>query len=63
MIIEIPDRSLNELIVETMSRTVDRAKHAHMTDVRLRVNGAYEFEEADWIKHMRIVTPYARSGG
>ncbi len=47
----IDDRCINEIQVASMHKLIRRAKQAHFTDVRLRINGEYEFHEADWLKH------------
>lgn len=43
---------INELQQASIGRLVKRCKQAHFVDVRLRINGNYEYEQADWIKHM-----------
>ena len=54
----ITDEKINSLQVDSIQRLIDRAKHAHMTDIKLRINGQDEWYEADWLKHLtRTTTP------
>lgn len=48
----ITDENINSLQVDSIQRLIDRAKHAHMADIKLRINGQDEWYEADWLKHM-----------
>ena len=48
----IDDKSINHLQIKTIQRLIERANHAHMTDIKLRINGQDEWYEGDWIKHM-----------
>ena len=43
---------INELQLKSLRLAIQRAKHAHHTDLNLRINGADEFYEADWLKHL-----------
>lgn len=54
MRIEIPDDCLSELVKASLPKTIERAKHAHYTNVVLRINGEDVTVEADWIKYMKI---------
>ncbi len=36
---------------------ITRAKHAHMADIKLRINGKDEGYEADWLKYMKSGKP------
>jgi len=56
---ELDTDNINEIQLETMRRTIDRAKHAHFTNVELRINGKYVHEQADWLKHF-IEVPNAK---
>ena len=49
----LPSEKINDLQQASIERTVKRCKQAHFVDVRIRINGEYEYEEADWIKHMQ----------
>ena len=49
----ITDEMINSLQVDSIQRLIDRARHAHMTDIKLRINGQDEWHQADWIKHMK----------
>jgi hypothetical protein len=51
----VPLAKINEPQCESIERTVERCKHAHHTDLQIRINGAYEYAEADWIKHMLVL--------
>jgi len=48
----IDDKSINHLQIKTIQRLIERSNHAHMTDIKLRINGQDEWYEGDWIKHM-----------
>jgi hypothetical protein len=50
----ITDEKINHLQVNTIRKTVERCKHAHHTDLQLRINGKDEWLQADWVKHMQI---------
>jgi len=52
----ITDEKINSLQVDSIQRLIDRAKHAHMTDIKLRINGQDEWYEADWLKHLTHTT-------
>lgn len=43
---------LNDLQVDSIRRLIQRSKHAHYTNVYLRINGKDELYEADWLKHL-----------
>jgi hypothetical protein len=46
---------INRLQCESIERLVKRARHAHWTNIDMRINGQNEHFEADWIKHMLAV--------
>jgi len=48
----INDKKINHLQIKSIKRLIERARHAHMTNIELRINGQYEWYEGDWIKHM-----------
>ena len=50
---EIDEVHLSEPMKGHMRELIQRCKHAHHTDAKLRINGTYEQYEADWIKHLR----------
>ena len=54
LVFVIPARSINHLQRDSILRTIKRTKQAHFTNVEIRINGQYECEEADWIKHMEL---------
>ena len=44
---------INEFQVSSLRRVIHRAKHAHHTDIDMRINGKDERYEADWLKHLK----------
>ena len=48
----ITDKNINTLQINSIQKLIDRARHAHHTDICLRINGQDEMYEADWLKHM-----------
>lgn len=56
----ITDEKINSLQVDSIQRLIDRARHAHMTDIKLRINGQDEWFQADWLKHLTRTTPPQR---
>lgn len=52
----ITDENINALQIESIRQLIQRAKRAHMTDIKLRINGQDEWLEADWIKHLRLAS-------
>ena len=56
----ITDEKINSLQVDSIQRLIDRARHAHMTDIKLRINGQDEWHQADWLKHLTRTTPPQR---
>jgi hypothetical protein len=57
----LTDKNINALQVDSIQRLIDRLKHAHHTDLRVRINGQDEWFQADWLKHMIRVTPPQRT--
>jgi len=57
----ITDEKINSLQVDSIQRLIDRARHAHMTDIKLRINGQDEWYQADWLKHLTRTTPPQRT--
>ena len=53
----ITDENINSLQVASIQRLIDRLKHAHHTDLRVRINGQDEWFQADWIKHLQRTHP------
>ena len=51
------DKNINSLQVDSIQRLIDRLKHAHHTDLCVRINGQDEWFQADWLKHIIRVTP------
>ena len=56
----ITDDDINSLQVASIQRLIDRLKHAHHTDLRVRINGQDEWFQADWIKHLQRTHPTRR---
>jgi hypothetical protein len=52
----LTDKNINSLQVDSIQRLIDRLKHAHNTDLCVRINGQDEWFQADWLKHMVRVT-------
>jgi hypothetical protein len=48
-------KDVNMLQVGTVLKTIDQAKTAHHTDIKLRIDGADYFQEGDWVKHLKPV--------
>jgi len=57
----LTEKNINSLQVDSIQRLIDRLKHAHHTDVCVRINGQDERFQADWLKHMVRVTPPQRT--
>jgi hypothetical protein len=57
----LTDKNINSLQVDSIQRLIDCLKHAHHTDLCVRINGQDEWFEADWLKHMIRVTPPQRT--
>jgi hypothetical protein len=57
----LTDKNINLLQVDSIQRLIDRLKHAHNTDLCVRINGQDEWFQADWLKHMVRVTPPQRT--
>lgn len=56
LLLRLPGEKVNSLQVASVLRLIERCKHAHMTDIKLRINGRDEWIEADWLKHLENVT-------
>lgn len=54
MILRLDETKINGLQLASIRRLIDRAKHAHVTDIHIRINGAWEVVEADWLKHLEL---------
>ena len=57
----LTDKNINSLQVDSIQRLIDRLKHAHHTDLCVRINGQDEWFEADWLKHMVRASPPQRT--
>jgi hypothetical protein len=57
----LTDKNINSLQVDSIQRLIDRLKHAHHTDLCVRINGQDEWFQADWLKHMVRATPPQRT--
>ena len=56
----LTDKNINSLQVDSIQRLIDRLKHAHHTDLCVRINGQDEWFQADWLKHMVRASPPQR---
>ena len=56
----LTDKNINSLQVDSIQRLINRLKHAHHTDIRVRINGQDEWFQADWLKHLTRTTPPQR---
>lgn len=50
----LDDDLVNDLQVASIRRLIERAKHAHYTNIYMRINGVDEVVEADWLKHLEL---------
>ena len=57
MLLELDDANINDLQRASILRLIERARHAHYTNIYFRINGQDEVIEADWLKHLRVATP------
>ena len=57
----LTDKNINSLQVDSIQRLIDRLKHAHHTDLCVRINGQDEWFQADWLKHLTRTTPPQRT--
>ena len=57
IIFELDLDKINDLQLSTLRKTIERAQHAHYTDIDMRINGQNEYCEADWIKHLVELSP------
>ncbi|KKN52638.1 hypothetical protein LCGC14_0610320 [marine sediment metagenome] len=55
MKLEIPEEAINDSQREAIKRLIERTRHAHFTNIHLRINGKDEHHEADWVKYLKIV--------
>lgn len=46
---------INDLMASGMMEAINRAKHAHHTDIVLRIEGKDVHIQADWIKHLQLL--------
>jgi hypothetical protein len=52
IIFELDTDKINSLQLESLRKQIKRTKHAHFTNLQVRINGEFEYHEADWIKHL-----------
>ena len=57
----LTEKNINSLQVDSIQLLIDRLKHAHHTDLCVRINGQDEWFQADWLKHMVRVNPPQRT--
>jgi hypothetical protein len=55
MLLRIDNINLNGLMVSSLRRAIEQAKHAHHTDIEMRLGGKDVRFEADWIKHIVVI--------
>jgi hypothetical protein len=55
MLLQIPNRNINELQVASIKRLIETLKWAKSADIRVRKDGQYHTFEADWLKHMKFL--------
>ena len=53
----LTEKNINSLQVDSIELLINRLKHAHHTDLCVRINGQDEWFQADWLKHMVRVNP------
>lgn len=44
---------INQMQLDSMRNAIAKARHAHHTDLVMRVNGQDVHWQADWLKHLR----------
>jgi len=57
----LTEKNINSLQVNSIQLLINRLKHAHHTDLCVRINGQDEWFQADWLKHMVRATPPQRT--
>ena len=57
----LTEKNINSLQVDSIQLLIDLLKHAHHTDLCVRINGQDECFQADWLKHMVRATPPQRT--
>jgi hypothetical protein len=57
----LTEKNINSLQVDSIELLINRLKHAHHTNLSVRINGQDEWFQADWLKHMVRVTPPQRT--
>lgn len=48
----IDTQKINDLQMESIRKLIPRLRQAHFTNLRIRINGAWEEVECDWLKHL-----------
>jgi hypothetical protein len=57
----LTEKNINSLQVDSIQLLINRLKHAHHTDLCVRIDGQDEWFQADWLKHMVRATPPQRT--
>jgi len=57
----LTEKNINSLQVDSIQLLINRLKHAHHTDLCVRINGQDEWFQADWLKHMVRAYPPQRT--
>jgi hypothetical protein len=58
--IEIDGKHINDIQLNSIKLFIERAQGAHFIDIRLRINGRYEFWQADYLRYLTISHPQRR---
>jgi len=51
----LPRDKVNDIVAETINRSVKRAKATHMVDIKFNTSEYSIWEQADWIKYLEVV--------
>jgi hypothetical protein len=53
----IDEKHINDLVKDSMFKTINLARAAHYTNILMRIGGQDKNFEADWIKYLERVEP------
>lgn len=56
MRMKIDDENLNDLQRASIHKLIETAKGAHITDIHMRLHGKDVVVEADWLKHIEVMS-------
>lgn len=51
----LDDSDISEIVRDSLIKNIETAKHGHMTDIEIRINGEWRRFEADWVKYLKRV--------